>query len=183
MGRDFVRLNKNSAKGGATTSKGFSQYRKQHDIRMKSKEKYVKKEKQPNLPKRFQDPEVCFGQKSQYSEPIANILSNEFQRKWISNQRNTEAQAAANRKTSKLGKVQRNITKFHTKASLGHLKPSPKAEKPMYKLKQFANVKAKVTQYMVRPKVEIVVEVQAQQEPREEPSMQQLGQSQVLTIE
>lgn len=137
-GRDFVRLNKYAAINGATTAKNVATYRRANDIRVGQGSisgNGTRGQPQPYFP----NADTIFGRPSPACAPIADVLNNSYQRKWIAEQRTVRTAENQKRKQLKYAQAQ------HTRASLGHTKvQAPQDTREPFKLRQFANIPSRV---------------------------------------
>lgn len=139
-GRDFVRLNKYAAMNGCTSAKNVAAYRRANDIRVgqgsiSGNGSYNNNNPVPYFP----NSDTIFGRPSPACVPIADVLNNSYQRKWIGEQRNIRSADKQQRRHMKYAQAQ------HTRASLGHTKvQAPQNNQAPFKLRQFANVASRV---------------------------------------
>jgi hypothetical protein len=129
-GRDFVRLNKQAALYGCTTSKGVATFRRSNDIRLRKTQPISAQGAGGGF-----NPNSVFGRPSEPSAGINDLISNSYQRNWILEQRAMKAASKGRRRNGGF-----SGTLSHTRASLGHTKTPQPGPVKVFKLAQFTNV-------------------------------------------
>lgn len=141
--RDFMTLNKMAASSGLTTTKGFGDFRKSHDVRLKLGNAPT------NTTKPYDD-STTFGRSGTYGENFNDLVSHQFRFEWVSTQvPATELQAAAkSRKPGQTKTSTLNATTARAKLKAldekGAIEKGDVAAPEQWKLSTFKNVPAKL---------------------------------------
>ncbi|KAM9360740.1 cilia- and flagella-associated protein 77 [Symphorus nematophorus] len=128
---DFVSLNRDAVRSGVVTSKELSQYRAQRGGALTTKP--APKQREASVP------EITFGISSRPSTPMADVLSHQYGRRWIEEQRFRDQTSPRNDpQRIKPGCV------LDTKTSLMRRSSACPAQLPVapFKLPQFSQVPA-----------------------------------------
>eukprot|EP00164_Ancoracysta_twista_P005290 GFYU01007242.1.p1 GENE.GFYU01007242.1~~GFYU01007242.1.p1 ORF type:complete len:215 (-),score=68.44 GFYU01007242.1:282-926(-) len=139
-GRDFVGLNKASAKKGAVTAKDTAAFRKDHDIR--KRHGYSSKVTGQTLPS-DKNPGFTYGCASRPSTAVDKVLNHSFQRNWVTQQETRFERERDHVQDTKKEKIRKSHEMIE-KVQAHHHAEQQKAEKPLFKLSRFQNVPSRL---------------------------------------
>ena len=94
-GKDYVALNRDAAKEGATNPKDFARYQKTHGEELGYRQKAGRPEKEAFHVPSDDNPEHAYGDPSRPGTPIDFVINNSYQRSWVQDQKDTFDQATA----------------------------------------------------------------------------------------
>lgn len=147
--RDYVKINKEAARNGCTTTKQNGQFRVLNDITRKVKiggggdagEGGLHK-KQMNFP-----PGHTFGMPNRPTTPLAEVLEHKYLKDWLIDQERSESKKVE----AKLEASKVISGAYHTKSSWLKNAKIPVEERPLWKMQRFRNVDACVDSFRTTP--------------------------------
>jgi len=149
-GRDFKQLNCEAVVTGCTTSKGFAEYRLDHDARIKAASASVV------LPVPYDKVTTTFGRSTTSSIPMSDLISHGYRFEWAETAPTAE-EAAAAKKSMKPGQTKTSLMQAKaSQAKVAQLEAKEALEAAyanntagpgtdgLWKMKNFSTVSAKV---------------------------------------
>lgn len=144
--RDYIRLNKEAARNGCTTTKENDQYRVLNDITRRVKigggSDGTFHKKTMNFPEGH-----TFGMPNRPTTPLCEVLEHKYLKDWLRDQERTETR----RVEAKVEASKVISGAYHTKSSWLKNAKIPVEERPLWKMARFRNVDAAVDSFRSEP--------------------------------
>jgi hypothetical protein len=144
FGRNFLALNRKSIGAGHVDSKGASDFRKDHDVRIKPKVSGSKPGIAPAAVTR--DASHAFGARSGESESVADLIQNRWEYEWVAEQkqRMESIERGKNKEAKRRASPARRAARITPAAAAARQSTTPHP-RDTFTLPQFRNVPSRVT--------------------------------------